>query len=188
MSIKQLSQRDPKWASAKLPGGGTIGAIGCTVTCIAMLLGTTPDVVAKNDIFTGNLVVWAKLVGKGSPVSIKSAFRYYTYRNDVALETIRLYGAVLVEVDARVIGGAPSGKHWVLFVGNQKAFDPWDGKVYPTSRYTLTGMAVLGTSQAVSPQPQPQLLPDIVSGNGITLHKLNDIQGEEGKKAVYVKA
>ena len=62
-----LSQRDPRWKDIKLgTGSTTIGQEGCLVTCLAMLAGTTPDVVNEElkrvgGYQNGNLVIWSAL-------------------------------------------------------------------------------------------------------------------------------
>jgi len=66
--IKPLSQKDKRWASKKLPGGETIGKVGCLLTCLAMQLGTTPDKFATKPVFRvykgkpTNYVDWGKFV------------------------------------------------------------------------------------------------------------------------------
>ena len=42
--IQPLNQRDARWKDIKLGfGNTTIGGYGCTITCVAMLAGLTPD-------------------------------------------------------------------------------------------------------------------------------------------------
>lgn len=127
-----LSQRDPRWANIKLgTSSETIGGYGCTITCISMIEGTTPDVTneklkAVGGYANGNLVIWDK---------IKEAFpnsevhRVWNYNNDDVLANVP---NVLVEVDGAPIGGY---RHWVVFVGDHKLYDPWDGKEKATSTY-----------------------------------------------------
>ena len=171
--MQLLCQRDPRWASLKFPYPNitnTLGGYGCTLTCLSMLTGTTPDQWLKQDIFdpTGKLVSWPKLIGK---FGIINAYRYYNYNNQIALDAIAKNGGVLICVDAKVIGG--SGDHWVLFVGGGKVNDPWDGKVYPTSRYSLKGMAVIDLGKTKS-------LPGTVTGGGVTLQKIKDVDEKTG--------
>lgn len=132
MTITPLSQRDKRWSAIKLGSSNTtIGDFGCTITCIAMIIGTTPDVVNERmkqvaGFAEGNLVIWAK-IDEAFP-GIKTR-RVWSYDNaDVKANVKR----VLVEVDGKPIGGY---RHWVVYVGSQKLYDPWDGKEDPTSDY-----------------------------------------------------
>lgn len=126
-----FSQRDTRWKNITLGTKGTIGEYGCTITCIAMILGTTPDVVNEriksvNGYADGNLVIWAKLEEAFPGIKIK---RVWTYDNADVLANVP---NVLVEVDGKPIGGY---RHWVVFIGNKKLIDPWDGLEGPTSEY-----------------------------------------------------
>lgn len=60
LNIKPLSQKDRRWGSKKLPGGGTLARYGCLLTCLAMQFGTTPDKLLTKDIFSGNYINWGK--------------------------------------------------------------------------------------------------------------------------------
>lgn len=137
--MKPLKQCDPKWGSKKL-GTGTICDRGCTVTCCAMLAGTTPDKIVKEAQFTKHgAIYWQTLK------SLKFHWRGYKYENDKVLKAIKDYGGCLVEVS---MPSAPGGKHWVLAIGNGKIIDPLDGKEKPFSTYKPTGYAILETKQA----------------------------------------
>lgn len=130
--MTNLSQRDPRWKSLKLgTSNGTIGEFGCTITALSMVLGTTPDVVNErllsvNGYAQGNLVIWAKIEEAFPGIKIK---RVWTYDNADVLKNVP---NVLVEVDGKPIGGF---RHWVVYIGNKKAIDPWDGTEKPTSSY-----------------------------------------------------
>lgn len=130
--IMNLSQRDPRWANIKLgTSNTTIGNFGCTITAIASILGTTPDVVndrmkAVNGFASGNLVIWAK-ISEAFPGT--QVHRVWSYNNDDVAANVP---NVIVEVDGKPIGGA---RHWLRYLGNQKAMDPWDGKTKATSTY-----------------------------------------------------
>ena len=130
--MNTLNQRDPKWGNIKLGNSDTyIKDYGCTITCIAMIVGTTPNIV--NDRlkavggFSGNLVIWAKIADAFPGITVK---RIWSYDNgDVSANVPN----VLVEVPAYPIGG--SGRHWVVYIGNQQCNDPWTGLVRPTSDF-----------------------------------------------------
>lgn len=128
-----LSQRDPKWGNIKLGTSATfIKDYGCTITCIAMIVGTTPDVVndrmkAVGGFSNGNLVIWAKIAEAFPGISVN---RVWSYDNTAVLAAVP---NVLVEVDAKPIGG--TGKHWVVYVGNKRLYDPWTGTDRPTSDF-----------------------------------------------------
>jgi len=136
-----LSQRDKRWKSITLGTSGTIGDFGCTITCLAMIIGSTPDVVnerlkAVNGYAQGNLVIWAKLEEAFPGIKIK---RVWSYDNADVLKNVP---NVLVEVDGKPIGGY---RHWVVYVGNKKAYDPWTGTEVPTSQYpTPVSYCVIG--------------------------------------------
>lgn len=128
-----LSQRDPRWADIILgTGKGTIGLYGCTITCLAMIIGTTPDVVnermkAVGGFANGNLVIWDKIPVAFPGITIN---RVWSYNNDDVKAHIP---NVLVEVPAAPIGG--TGSHWVVYIGNQRLNDPWTGRERPTSDF-----------------------------------------------------
>lgn len=131
-----MSQRD--YPNIKLGFSNlTIASDGCTITAIARILGTTPDVVNER-MKSVNGFSDGKTLGKGALVvwdKIKEAFpgtqvhRVWTYNNDDALRNVP---NVIVEVDGAPIGGA---RHWLQYLGNQKAYDPWDGKIKSTASY-----------------------------------------------------
>lgn len=128
-----LSQRDPKWGNINLGTSNTfIKDNGCTITCIAMIIGTTPDVVnnrmnAVAGFANGNLVIWAKIAEAFPGITVR---RVWTYDNTDVLANVP---NVLVEVDATPIGG--TGKHWVVYIGNKRLYDPWTGTERPTSDF-----------------------------------------------------
>lgn len=138
--MKLFWQRDPKWKDIPLgfpKNGQTIGGYGCTITCIGMLVGLSPDTV-NNRLqavkgFSESLVLWSK-VGEAIP-ELTFGWRNYTYDNDKVIEAISKSGGCLVEVDFDGNNQRTDDKHWVLYVGNQKLYDPWTGTVRPTSDY-----------------------------------------------------
>lgn len=145
MALLSLSQRDPKWSTIPLGTSKTttIGSHGCTITCLAMLFGTTPDVVNKELLRVGgyaqtNLVVWSK-ISDAFPGS-EFITRSHTYNNNQVKVSIEKYGGCLVEVGASRIG-APT--HWVLYIGNGRMIDPWTGVEKATSYYPVKGYAVI---------------------------------------------
>lgn len=149
----KLSQRDPRWKNIKLGTSNvTIGGYGCLITCLAMLAGTTPDIVNQklnalpkwNDGSTGyargNLVIWGR-VSQALP-NLKFIKRVNYYNN----EDVRANVPCIVEVD---FDGTPrtDDRHFVIFIGNRKLYDPWTGTERPTSDYvkfedSLKGYAI----------------------------------------------
>lgn len=132
-----LSQRDPRWASMQF-GSSTVGQVGCTITGIAILLGTTPDVVLERmrnvgGFKDGNLVIWAKIPEAFPGITVR---REWSYNNDDVKQNV----PVLVQVDGTPIG-APT--HFVVYIGNQQMIDPWTGQVEPTSKYRPVSYAVI---------------------------------------------
>lgn len=137
-----LNQRDPRWGGIKLGFSDTlIMDYGCTITCIAMIIGTTPDVVndrmkAVNGFAQGNLVIWAKIEEAFPGIRIN---RVWSYNNDDVKANIP---NVMVEVPAKPIGG--TGNHWVVYIGSQKLNDPWTGTQRPTGDFpNPTGYCVI---------------------------------------------
>ncbi len=130
--MQPLSQRDKRWKDIKLgTSNTTIGNYGCTITAIAMIIGTTPDVVNERmkqvgGFHKGNLVIWKKIEEAFPGIKTR---RVWSYDNADVKANVK---HVLVEVDGKPIGGF---RHWVVYVGGQKLYDPWDGKVDPTSDY-----------------------------------------------------
>ena len=132
--MTRLSQRDIKWGGQYLGFSTTyIRDFGCTITCLAMIIGTTPDVVNQRlkavNGFLGNLVIWAKIPEAFPGITIK---RVWSYNNDEVKANVP---NVLVEVPPQAIGGT-TGKHWVVFLGNQRCNDPWTGLERATSDFT----------------------------------------------------
>lgn len=137
-----LNQKDPKWANKKLGNSKlTIGSSGCLVTSIAMIAGSTPDVVNDKLMavkgFDGPLVVWSA-ISKALP-KLKFVWRSYSYNNTQVLEAIKKNGYCLVEATTLF-----NGKHWIVFIGNRQLLDPWYGTQRSTSSYwRYTGFAVI---------------------------------------------
>lgn len=141
-----LSQRDARWKNLKLGFSKTltIGDYGCTITCLAMYLNTTPDVVNErlksvNGFAQETLVIWAKVAEAFPGASITKIG--WTYDNNDVKNNL----PALVEVD---FDGTPrtDDRHWVVYVGNQKLYDPWTGTERPTSTYpALSYRLIKGT-------------------------------------------
>jgi copper chaperone CopZ len=118
------SQRDNKWKDDKM-GSGTLGNFGCAVTCISMMSEITPAVM-NNEIksvggYQDNMLIWEKLdLIKG----LDFIKRVRAYENTEVANNL----PCLVEVNGAPIGGTT---HWVLYIGNQRCWDPWDGKEKP---------------------------------------------------------
>lgn len=156
IATRCYSQNDLRWRFKKVGfGKGTFGyvpwvsgGVGCTVTALTGLLfvagyDLTPDQVNEKlkavDGFTGNLILWAK-IPKAFP-KVKFLYRYYKYNNAIVKGLVEKGTPVLVEVMTR------SGKHWCLYLGDQKMLDPWDGRVKSTSTYNPIGFAHLEISK-----------------------------------------
>ena len=140
------SQRDNRWRRKKLGFSNlTIGSHGCTITCLAMVSGLTPDEVNErlkrnNGFAQKNLVIWKKTTCLG----LEFIWRGWKYENEKVKEAIKKYGFCLVNVLAGKV------KHWVVFIGNQRMVDPWDGKEKPTSTYKkLLGYCIVKKTSEV---------------------------------------
>lgn len=148
MTIKPLSQRDPRWAKKTLGFSRlTIGSYGCTITALACLLnyveGKSYRVDEVNEklkavkAFQGALLIWSR-VPLAFP-SISWGSRHYSYNNvTVAWHVYVKKMPVMVEVNGAKIG-AP--RHWLLFIGSGQAIDPWTGKIISTTYYPTTGFS-----------------------------------------------
>lgn len=151
---KMYSQLSIWWRLHYVGGVPNIGKIGCTTTDLAMFLeifgyNLTPPQVEEAMTKVGGylyvrdqngrlqptgLIIWSK-IEKAFP-KVKFVYRYYSYNNSKVLSLIRRGLPVLVEVRH------PSGiKHWVLFIGDQKAIDPLSGSIISTSKYPVLGFA-----------------------------------------------
>ncbi len=157
--MQKLSQRDNRWSGQKLGFSTTttIGSHGCTITCVAMLAGLTPDDVnnrlkAVNGYANTNLIIWTKI--KEAISWLEFEWRGYSYENDRVTSAISKNGGCLVEVDGTPIGGT---KHWVIYIGNQKLIDPWDGMEKPTSSYRATGYSIINK---IGEQPEGDTMSD----------------------------
>jgi len=159
--MQYLSQRDPRWANIRLGWGdtntSTIGSHGCTITALAMLAGLTPKEVNErliavkgyaahqNTPKTFNLILWSKI--KEAIPWLEFEWRNYTYSgaadNKRVADAIAKNGGCLVAVDGSKIGGNTKDGHWVLYIGNQRMVDTWDGTEKPTTHYPATGFAII---------------------------------------------
>lgn len=136
-----LSQRDPRWANIQLGDGSTtIGQDGCFITCIAMLLNRTPDVINQQLKEKGgyagdnkNEVNWTTLSSIFPGITVR---REWSYNN----EDVKAHVPVLVQVDGSPIGGTI---HAVVFIGNHQLYDPWDGTQKSTAAYPVQNYAVI---------------------------------------------
>lgn len=141
-NVQPLSQRDPRWANIKIGQTNlTLGRFGCTITCLAMLMDRTPDVLARSLRYTSDgKVFWSS---DFSP--IKFEFRDYIRNDGKIIECLaNPHRAAILEVD--------NGSHWVLplifFPPDRKnptylIIDPWDGKYKAIEEYgnNITGAA-----------------------------------------------
>lgn len=114
IAIKPLSQTDSKWANKKIGQTAlTLGRYGCTITCMAMLMDTTPDQLAKTLKFTADAkIIWSNNFGK-----FKFSFREYKRNDPAIIDHIKdPKKAVILEVNNK--------SHWVIPV----AYFPPSGK------------------------------------------------------------
>jgi hypothetical protein len=137
-----LKQRDTKWKDIKIgKSNSTIGGFGCTLTCLAMLADTTPDVVNSEltsvNGFLEDKIIWTAINKTGLKISFPDMGRAYSYDNDRVKQAIDKNGGCLVEVDFDGVISTPNDRHWILFVGNGKAYDPWTGTEIYTTKYPI---------------------------------------------------
>lgn len=176
-----LSQRDQRWANLKLGDSNyTIGPDGCTITCLAMAANLTPGEINRRmnlvGALKGGLVNWT-LIGKAN-IGLEFIWRnkgWLEADNAKVLQAIVDYGFCLAEVD---FDGNPktTGKHWILLIGNKRAYDPWTGTEIDTSKYsTFTGYAILKRTG------QP------VESNNMNMYKGYDLSNAESMKVAVDK-
>ena len=145
--MTKYGQRDPRWKDKKIgKSSSSIGSYGCTITCLSMLADITPDefntrLTAVNG-YQVDLVIWSKI--KEAIPKLEFEWRGYQYDNDKVKQAIADYGACLVEVDFDGSIATPRDRHWVLYIGNGRMYDPWTGGECATSKYPIaTGYAII---------------------------------------------
>src|SRR3990167_4369891 len=90
-----------------------------------------------------NLVIWAKIEEAFPGIKVR---RVWSYDNNDVKNNL----PCIVEVDGQPIGG---DRHFVVYVGNQKLYDPWDGHIDPTSDYpNPLSYCVLSGSSVAQPE------------------------------------
>lgn len=182
MSIKTLSQRDPRWRDIKLGfGSTTIGDYGCTCTSLAMLAGLTPIEVNNRlksvNGYAGknkNLIIWSK-INEAIPW-LEFEWRGYGYEPERIKSAQEKNGICLVEVDFDGIVSTPNDRHWVAYKGNKKISDPWTWPVIGlegTSKYPLwKGYSIINLTGDIPQQQEgdnmslPANYPDIIKKSG----------------------
>lgn len=144
-----LSQRDIRWKNKTINGTtSTIGDYGCTLTCLAMLADTTPDIVEGKLEFSVDRIIWTSINKTDLPIRFPDMGRVYSYDNEKVKEAIEKNGGCLVEVDFDGIISTPNDRHWVLFVGKGKAYDPWTGTEILTKKYPiLKGFCIINVNK-----------------------------------------
>jgi hypothetical protein len=146
INTRLFSQRDLRWSWQKFGfGGGRFYSYGCTVTALTSLLvvagyDLTPPEVAerlrKVNAFSGDLIIWSRI--QLAFPKVKWTWRGYGYENGPVKELIDKKGTpVLVEV---LLSGH---RHWVLFLGDMKMMDPWNGRIENTGKYPLIGYSLI---------------------------------------------
>ncbi len=134
-----MSQQDPRWSSLQLgTSQSSIGSKGCTITSLASILNTTPDIVntrlnAVGGFKDGNLLIWAKIAEAFPGVTCQ---RLWSYNNEDVLANV----PCIVQVDGSPIG-APT--HFVVYIGAGQMMDPWTGTIESTSKYTPVSYAIV---------------------------------------------
>ena len=144
--MESFSQRDPRWAAAKLGQSPlTIGRYGCTTTCIANLStyfgdNLNPLQISQAIKYTPDgLVLWP------SCKFARFAFWFREYgRNETNIKN------ALADPNLAVILQVANGTHWVVVTGKPNFFnrhfkiaDPWFGDRSDMRRYgdSITGAA-----------------------------------------------
>lgn len=158
------SQRDPQWSNDKMGlTKSTLGQKGCLTTCFAMIMELSPKTVnirfGEKGVYQHDLIIWKKVP---EALNLKLIEIPTNFDNARASEAIKNYGFCLVEVDFDGIISSQADNHWVLYVGNQLCFDPWDGGIKPTNSYPrVKRMAVYQVPPVTTvPTPTPPQFTD----------------------------
>lgn len=197
--MEPLSQRDNRWKNDKLGfSNTTIEYYGCTITSLAWILKTTPDIVNQKlkkvkgysdgqNIGKGNLIVW-EAIPRAFP-QVEKAIRVRSYDNEAVKNNL----PCLVEVDGSRIGAS---RHWVVYLGNQQMMDPWFGNIKNTSFYKPVGYTIIKLKEGVSnPDQDGQSMSTKINIEGVGevtadlegLKKVDEFLQEERKRLVDEK-
>ena len=121
-------QRDPRWRNNRLGyGKTTIGSHGCFVTCLAMMVKKTPDVV--NEILKREGAFYKDLIK--SPQAARALNLKY-YGRDYNINNMPSFTPTIKEVRMG------KSQHFVLRIienGTRYIVDPWTGKRDYINRY-----------------------------------------------------
>ena len=139
----KLSQRNLVWSFKTIgKSSSTIGALGCTITCISMAsywfgCYKDPAWMAKNLRFLKDLIIWQSI---GEKLCFGFEWRFYKYDEKRILDGLKDPNKVcLLQV---------YGRHWVLaakkipFIG-YLTIDPWIGGYKTYSISSISGGAIL---------------------------------------------
>src|SRR3990167_911195 len=128
----------------------SIGFYGCTITALCSLLDyygydETPKTVNQKLTDNGGyaygtaLLIWTAVPRIWPHVKfIKRVAGSYN-NVEVAWWVYVKSTPVMVEVNAASIGAT---RHWVLYIGDRKAMDPWTGIIVPTNKYPAIGYSI----------------------------------------------
>jgi len=176
LNIQPFSQQDPRWKDIRF-GDTTIGANGCLISDIAMMLkylGLDTDpakLVAwlkSNGGLYGNLFVW-KSVEKLLP-GLKFILKYIGSHPDKIDESLSRKMPCLVHVDYDPTTSLID-QHWILIVdkvdGRYVAIDPKDGvRIWFDERYGSSTGNIYNVSTysfSTTPEPPPIQIPQTSS-------------------------
>ncbi len=117
LGVPMYKQNDSRWKNTYI-GGKTIGQVGCTTTCIAMVYSyhngssSTPDAVRKRLSYSNNDIIWSSLSNVN--LSIKN------YNCGVNNDMLSNIYSKLKEGKPVIIGattGSGGSQHWVVITG-----------------------------------------------------------------------
>ncbi len=111
LNVTRYAQNDPRWKTVRIgTGGGTIGSIGCTTTCLAM----------NETYLTGKTVTPSAMAEKLTYTAGGSLYWPSNYNVALSDSDTLLRVAQLLKSGRPVVFGAkkPSGtQHWVVVTG-----------------------------------------------------------------------
>ncbi|MDQ3098901.1 MAG: C39 family peptidase [bacterium] len=143
------SQNDERWKYTSLgTSKTTLGNYGCLITCISSLLtyfgiSTQPDkynewLIKNNGYKDGNLYYWSS-IGRYSANRVALYARHdvkglNSSHRELIDQEIANGRPVVMQVDFYPTTDYPD-MHWVVYLGDGLAMDPWNGKVEPLTKY-----------------------------------------------------
>jgi hypothetical protein len=188
LTVPLISQQSVPIANTLGTSKLSIASYGCALTCLAVLAGRT-DLTTVNDLLVkagaivndkggpdnASLVYWVKV--PGALPNLKFVWRGWSYDNAKVRDWIAKGYPVIVQVDAAPIG-APRSTHFVVYLGDQKLFDPWTGKIRPTWDFPIPQGYVLYevAKPVLTPEQKLEAIKQICFSNKVADEQIKAIK------------